>query len=95
MQLRHHLEEGRCRQRPPSILWFGGFCLSIVVLTTSHWYLFWGVNKIEPCPQNTCKRPMLLSCGSPLPPHPQSKQVYSPALLQGELAHKKLEFFRS
>ena len=24
-----------CRQRSPSILWFGGFCSSIVVLTTS------------------------------------------------------------
>ena len=29
------VEEGGCRQRPPSILWFGGSCSSIVVLTTS------------------------------------------------------------
>ena len=28
------VEEGGCRQRPPSILWFGGPCSSIVVLTT-------------------------------------------------------------
>ena len=31
------VEEEGCRQRPPStcILWFGGFCSSIVVLSTS------------------------------------------------------------
>ena len=30
------VEEGGCRQRPPSILWFGrGSCSSTVVLTTS------------------------------------------------------------
>ena len=29
------VEEGGCRQRPPSILGFGGSCSSIVVLTTS------------------------------------------------------------
>ena len=29
------VEEGGRRQRPPSILWFGGSCSSIVVLTTS------------------------------------------------------------
>ena len=28
------VEEGECRQRPLSILWFGGSCSSIVVLTT-------------------------------------------------------------
>ena len=32
------VEEGGCRQRPPSILWFGGSCSSVrvVVLTTSN-----------------------------------------------------------
>ena len=29
------VEEGGCRQRPPSILWFGGSYSHIVVLTTS------------------------------------------------------------
>ena len=29
------VEEGGCRQRPPSILWFGGSFSSTVVLTTS------------------------------------------------------------
>ena len=29
------VEEGGCRQRSPSTLWFGGSCSSIVVLTTS------------------------------------------------------------
>ena len=40
MQQRHHLLTlseggGGCRQTPPAILWFGGSCLSIVVLTSS------------------------------------------------------------
>ena len=29
------VEEGGCRQRAPSILWFGGSCSSIAVLTNS------------------------------------------------------------
>ena len=34
------VEEGGCRQRPPSILGLGGSCSSTVVLTTS---LIWGL----------------------------------------------------
>ena len=29
------VKQGGCRQTPPTFLWFGGSCSSIVVLTTS------------------------------------------------------------
>ena len=29
------VNQGGCRQTPPTILWFGGPCSSVVVLTTS------------------------------------------------------------
>ena len=47
------VEEGGCRQRPPSILGFGGSCSSIVVLTTSL------IKKAKTCARESC-RPVTL-----------------------------------